>query len=114
MTVAQAIDQFFRSTGQSVFIEAEGKGSRIDSFLRDYNAHYSPSVSIGDDGIIDLEEDANKWGLELRCYFEDDNGFPGGVQVTSNRAYRPDYAYRFNDKDVIEELFDLGYRIGDN
>jgi REP element-mobilizing transposase RayT len=55
-----------------------------------------------------------KSSLMIRCYFEDDNGFPGGVQVASNRAYRPDYAYRFNDKDVIEELFDLGYRIGNN
>ena len=61
-----------------------------------------------------LRKVANKWGLELRCYFNDRNGFPGGVQITSNRAYRPEYSYRFNDVDVIWDLFNLGYRIGIN
>ncbi|MBO4520572.1 MAG: hypothetical protein J5787_05145 [Alphaproteobacteria bacterium] len=114
MSVAQQIDQFFQSTGQSVFIEAEAKESRILSFIRDYNSKYSLNLRISDEGIISLGEDANKWGLELRCYFIDRTGIPAGVQVTSNRAYRAEYPYRFNDVDVIQELFDLGYRIGLN
>lgn len=114
MGVAQQIDNFFKRTGQSVFIEAEAKESRVQNFIRDYNNRLSENLNISDDGIIALDDDANKWGLELRCYFNDSNGFPNGVQITSNRAYRTEYSYRFNDVDIIWELFDLGYRIGLN
>lgn len=114
MSVAQQIDQFFQSTRQHVFIEVEAKQSRIISFIREYNSRHTPSISISDEGIISLDNDANKWGLELRCYFYNCEGFPAGIQVTSNRVYRSEYPYRFNDVDVIEELFDLGYRIGLN
>ena len=114
MSLATQIDAFFKRTGQEVFIEVEAKEGRIDRFIREYNAYHSPSISIHDDGIIALDEDANKWGMELRCYFDNANGFPAGIKITSNRAYRPEYSYRFNDVDVIEELFDLGYHIGLN
>ena len=114
MTRAEQIDRFFKSTEQTVFIEAEAKASRISSFIREYNSKYSPSISANSEGIISLNNDANKWGLELRCYFDDRLGFPAGVKTTSNRAYRSEYSYRFNDVDIIWELFDLGYRIGMN
>lgn len=114
MSLAEQIDDFFKATGQEVFIEAEAKESRIYNFISEYNSRYSPSISISDEGIIALDDDANKWGLELRCYFDERDGFPGGIQVTSNRAYRSEYSYRFNDVDVIMDLFDLGYRIGLN
>ena len=114
MSIAEQIDDYFRSTGQQVFIEAEAKESRMVNFIREYNSKYSRRLNISDDGIISLDDDANKWGLELRCYFDDRSGFPYGVQTTSNRAYRSEYPYRFNNVDVIWELFDLGYRIGIN
>ncbi len=114
MTLAEKINRFFQETGQSVFIEAEGKESTIRSFISEYNSNYSPSIAIGDEGIICLDESKNKWGLELRCYFDDANGFPSGVQVTHNSVYRSEYPFRFNDVDVIKELFDLGYKIGSN
>lgn len=114
MSVAKQIDQFFQETGQKVFIEVEAKKSRVIKFINEYNSNYNSSISISDEGIIALDEDANKWGLELRCYFNDRTGFPSGVQTTSNRAYRPEYPFRFNDVEVIMELFDLGYRIGEN
>lgn len=114
MGIAQQIDYFFKSTRQTVFIEAEAKESRMRNFIAEYNSRLSENLNISDEGIISLDDDANKWGLELRCYFNDRNGFPSGVQITSNRAYRSEYPYRFNDVDVIWELFDLGYRIGIN
>lgn len=114
MTIAEQIDQFFQRTGQRVFIEAEAKESRMRNFISEYNSRYSPSIGLSDEGIISLDNDANKWGLELRCYFDDRKGFPSGVQVTANRAYRAEYPYRFNDVYIISELFDLGYRIGAN
>ena len=114
MSIAEQIDQFFKMTGQQVFIEAEAKESRMANFIRDYNSSYSPRIGLTNEGIISLDNDANKWGLELRCYFDDCTDFPEGVQITSNRVYRSEYPFRFNDKDVIWELFDLGYRIGLN
>ena len=114
MTLAEQIDDFFKSTGQHVFIEVEAKESRIRSFISTYNSRLSRSLTASDDGVIALDDDANKWGMELRCYFDDNRGFPAGVQVTSNRAYRSEYPYRCNDVDTIEELFDLGYHIGLN
>lgn len=114
MGIAQQIDQFIKSTNQNVFIEAEAKDSKMQNFIREYNTRFSEQLSISDNGIITLHDNANKWGLELRCYFNNKNGFPIGVNITSNRVYRSEYSYRFNDVDVIWELFDLGYRIGIN
>lgn len=114
MTIAEQIAQFFQRTGQRVFIEAEAKESRMINFIEKYNSQYSPSIGLSDEGIISLDNDANKWGLELRCYFDNRNGFPSGIQTTVNHAYRSEYPYRFNDVDVISELFDLGYKIGFN
>lgn len=114
MSIAEQINEFFQRTGQKVFIEAEAKESRMENFIREYNSRYSPSIGLSSEGIISLDNNANKWGLELRCYFDDCNGFPSGIQTTVNRVYRSEYPYRFNDVDVISELFDLGYRIGVN
>ena len=80
MGIAQQIDYFFKSSGQTVFIEAEAKESRMRNFIAEYNSRLSENLNIADEGIISLENDANKWGLELRCYFNDRNGFPAGCR----------------------------------
>lgn len=38
MGIAQQIDYFFKSTGQTVFIEAEAKESRMRNFIAEYNS----------------------------------------------------------------------------
>ena len=111
MTLATRLDSFIKTTGDDVFIEAEGRPSRLTSFYAEYNSRYSPSIGNYTDGIIVLDESANKWGLELRLYL---NHAPNFMNVTKNTVYRPEYSFRINDKDVIMELFDLGYRIGQN
>lgn len=111
MSGAHDLDKFIRSTGDSIFIEAEGKPSRLRSFYAEYNSLYSPSIGNNTDGIIVLEEDANKWGLELRLYLHKKPSF---VNVTKNKVYRSEYPYRINDVAVIKEMFSLGYRIGSN
>ena len=35
MEIAEQIDDFFKRTGQTVFIEAEAKESRVQNFIRD-------------------------------------------------------------------------------
>ena len=100
-STAKQLDMLIRSNGLPVFIEAEGRPSRLANFYADYNARYSPAVNGNTDGIIVLEEDANKWGLELRLYL---HFCPSGIQVTRNRVYRKEYEYRINDVDVIWDI----------
>ncbi len=108
---ARQLDNFIQSVGDSVFIEAEGRPSRLRGFYEKYNSLYTPGINDSTEGIIVLDEDANKWGLELRLYL---HHAPSFMNATHNRAYRKEYEYRINDVDVIWELFDLGYRIGEN
>lgn len=61
-----------------------------------------------------MQEDANKWGLELRLYLYDVSGVPDSIEVTRNKKYRNEYPYRINDIEIIKELFKLEYRIGIN
>lgn len=110
-SIAKQLNMLIRSNGLPVFVEAEGRPSRLANFYAEYNARYNPAINGNTDGIIVLEENANKWGLELRLYL---HFSPSCIQVTHNRTYRKEYEYRINDVDVIWELFDLGYRIGLN
>ena len=111
MSIARDLDNFIQSTGSSIFIEAEGRPSRLKKFYGEYNRLYTPSINGYSDGIIVLEEDANKWGLELRLYLQEKPTF---VNVTKNKVYRSEYPYRINDVAIIKEMFKLGYRIGLN
>lgn len=111
MSLAKKLDTFIKESGNDIFIEAEGKPSRLKSFYANYNSKYSPTIGNNTEGIIVLDEDANKWGLELRLYL---HNCPSFIPTTRNTVYRSDYSYRINDVAVIKEMFDLGYRIGIN
>lgn len=60
------------------------------------------------------EEDTNKWGGELRIYFNGDLEYMPiylrNIRVTS----RPGYGYenRINNKDLVWDLIEYGFRIG--
>lgn len=111
MGIAKDLDSSIKRNNDNVFIEAEGRPSRLKNFYDEYNSKYTPSINDNSQGIIVLSEDANKWGLELRLYLHHS---PSCIHATRNRAYRNDYEYRINDANVIRELFDMGYRIGEN
>lgn len=111
MSLARGLDDFIKDNETDIFIEAEGRPSRLRSFYAKYNSNYSPSINDNTDGIIVLDEDANKWGLELRLYLHHK---PTCIASTHNTVYRSEYSYRVNDVAVIWEMFDLGYRIGLN
>lgn len=111
MSIACDLDRFIKGTGDSVFIEVEAKPSRLKNFYAEYNSEYSPSIDDDTDGVIVLQEDANKWGLELRLYL---HNLPSCIRATKNNVYRSDYSYRINDIKIIKEMFQLGYRIGLN
>lgn len=111
MSLVENLDFFIKNNDSDIFIEAEGRPSRLTSFFAEYNSKYNPKIDCDTIGIIVLDEDANKWGLELRLYLHRQ---PDCIVSTHNTVYRSEYSYRVNNKDVIWELFDLGYRIGPN
>ena len=105
----------FLSDEDDFFIEAEAKPDRMTSFINDYNKSYSPQITLYSDGIIILQDDANKRGLELRLYVR--SCPPTNVKslgFTHNNAYRSDYSYRLNKNQIVEFLFKYGCRIGVN
>ena len=100
---------------EEFFIEAEAKPGRMQKFIDTYNSSYDENLTFEDDGMIILQENANKWGLELRLYVY--NRPPENIYqlgFTYNDAYRGDFSFRLNDNDVVEFLFEQGYRIGFN
>lgn len=102
-----------KTQGLSFFIEAEAKPTRMQKFIDDYNRQYRPNINQFTDGIIELQKDADKWGLELRLYVPTEPTYsPHGF--TKNRAYRGEYSYRLNDNNIIEKLFERGYCVGLN
>lgn len=102
-----------KESGSNFFIEAEGRPKRIDNFLKDYNRTHHP-VNKSSDGIICLQEDADKWGLELRLYVPVEP--PSSIRrlFTRNMVYRVEYRYRLNDNNLIKALFEMGFTIGLN
>ncbi len=112
MSIAERLDEYIRNNESDVFIEAEAQTGRLGRFINEYNNRYRASIDYNTDGIRWLGDDVDKWGLELRLYLHTNPSF---INTTSNRSgYRREYSYRINDKDIIWELFDLGYRIGLN
>lgn len=89
MSIATDLATFIQQVGDHVFIEAEGKPSTLNNFITTYNSSYSPSITLQTDGIICLEEDANKWGLELRLYL---HFAPTCIHATKNTVYRNNYS----------------------
>lgn len=84
-------------------------------YLNEYNEKYNEDLTFQNDGLIILQEDANKWGLELRLYVYNrpsEKIYKFGF--THNDTYRDNFSYRLSDNDIVEFLFEQGYRIGLN
>lgn len=111
MNIAEELDNFIKNNDSGVFIEVEGKPSVLKDFYERYNAQYSANINKTTDGVIELQDNANKWGIELRLYL---HVKPTCIKATKNTVYRSEYPYRINDKEIIKELFRLGYHIGRN
>lgn len=103
-----------KNDGEDFFIEAEAKPTTMATFINEYNRTHAPSITVNSDGIIVLQEDANKWSLELRLYVPIAPPVDIAHLFGRNRVYKKDYSYRLNDNKLIRELFDRGCRIGIN
>lgn len=96
------------------FIEAEAKFARMNSFINGYNSNHRDHIDIESEGIIVLQDDDNKYGLELRLYVPIEP--PRGILYlfSRTRGYRGEYPYRLNDNEIINFLFENGCVIGEN
>lgn len=103
-----------KQNGGDFFIEAEAKPGTMAKFINDYNQTHTPAITLDSQGIIVLQEDANKWALELRLYVPVAPPADIAHLFGKNRVYKAEYLYRLNDNRIIRELFNNGYRIGLN
>jgi hypothetical protein len=62
-------------------------------------------------------EGANKWGVELRVYFNPDDSIPSflsELMTDNSRSGYEQYDNRINNNDLIWALFENGFVLGDN
>ena len=103
-----------KSEGGNFFIEAEAVPRTMTNFIDSYNRTHHPGIDLDSEGIICLQDDANKWGLELRLYVPVAPPVAISTFFCRNRVYRAEYSHRLNDNNIIRELFECGCRIGLN
>jgi len=107
---------FLQHRNQRIFIEAEAREDKMQNFISEYNGKYRASINLETNGIC-LLGDVDKWGVELRIYFNDTNSIPAywDGRKYLNKKYRADeFGYRLDDNSLARYLFDNGYVIGYN
>jgi len=117
----QDIVNYFDSIRNSgrIWIEAEMPSSSKRNFDTRYQNLTGVSVPITSSSYpyYVWAPGTNKWGVELRVYFQSDDTIPNCLQniVTDNgRSGYEDYDARVNNNDVIWELFASGFILGEN
>ena len=108
--------KYLSNSGQAIFIEAEARKDKMDKFIEKYNNSYGKQIGLNSEGIC-LLGDVDKWGVELRLYFNDASNLPDywDERKYTNRKYRSnEFSYRIDDNDLIRFLFDNGYQLGYN
>jgi DNA modification methylase len=107
---------FLQRSDQRFFIEAEAREDKMLEFISDYNSRHQAAITLETDGIC-LLGDVDKWGVELRIYFNDTHNIPAywNSRKYLNKKYRSDqFQYRLDDNSLARYLFDNGYVIGYN
>lgn len=104
-----------KSQGQCFFIEAEAQPRIMMNFINSYNSRtHQSAIDFCSEGIICLQNNSNKWGIELRLYVPIAPPATISTLFCRNMNYRVGYSHRLNNNDIIRALFEHGYRIGLN
>lgn len=107
---------FLQQFPQSIFIEVEAREDKMINFISSYNSKYNRNISMSSQGIRKLG-DVDKWGVELRVYFNNTNNLSEywKDRMYQNRVYRADeFKYRVDDNNLVSFLFENGYILGYN
>lgn len=111
--------RYLIANNRDIRIEAEARQSRLESFFNQYRRITGESINGDTDGIVLLQNDADKWGLELRIYMSNADNFPAHYSDYLTTCTRVEEKYqgylaRLNNNDIIIELIRIGFRIGEN
>jgi hypothetical protein len=115
--------QFFEIAGyfanpiRNTRIEIEARQNTINAYNPTYQALTGTPIPIGTDSVYVLPNNADKWGREMRLYFTVTNAasIPNLVNQLMTVGGRPGYDLwnqRLNSKDIIDELFEIGFTLG--
>ncbi|WP_034920893.1 hypothetical protein [Gillisia sp. CAL575] len=109
--------EYFTQPNVQTYIEAEVANSSLNRFERDY-AEYTGNqplpIDTNSKPYFVLGPEANKWGIELRIYFTEDN-IPEFLDTLSTSNTRPGYEIydrRINNNELINYLFSRGFTLG--
>lgn len=116
--------EFFETAGyfanpiRNTRIEIEARENTVNNYAPTYLAKTGSAIPVGTDSVYVLANDADKWGREMRLYFTCTNAgtVPQFIRNLMTVGGRPGYDLwdqRLNSRDVIDELFDIGFRLGD-
>lgn len=107
---------FLQQNPQRIFIEAEGREDKINNFISKYNCQYHRNINMSDSGIRKLG-DVDKWGVELRIYFNNSTNLSTywKGRMYHNNTYRADeFKFRIDDSNLVNFLFQNEYILGYN
>ncbi len=108
---------YFANPIRNTRIEIEAKESIINAYKETYKNLTGTSLPTRTDSVVTLPNNADKWGREMRLYFSCTNSesTPQSVSNQMTVAGRPgyeDWNKRLNSGDIIDRLFEYGFRLG--
>jgi hypothetical protein len=114
----EEIRTYLADPNRNLLIEAEMSNSRRDSFVNQYEiltGNYPLPQNENEVPFLVLDPGSNKWGLELRGYFNSDDNIPDSLQnlcIANNRPGYEQFNTRLNNNEVILYLFENGFILG--
>lgn len=108
---------YFANPIRNSRIEIEAREITINNYNPTYTVLTGDGIPIGTDSVYVLSNNADKWGREMRLYFTLTNiaGVPALVNQLTTVGGRHGYDLwdqRLNSKDIIDELFAIGFTLG--
>ncbi|MCP9200813.1 hypothetical protein MKO06_12910 [Gramella sp. GC03-9] len=110
---------YFTQPNIQTYIEAEVAHTSRNRFERDYaefTGNQPLPVDTNSKPYFVLAPNANKWGIELRIYFtEDEDNIPEFLDALATSNTRPGYEMydkRINNNELINYLLSRGFTLG--
>lgn len=109
---------YFANPIRSTRIEIEAKEDVLNGYKIVYKNLTGDSLPIGTDSVVKLPNSADKWGREMRLYFSltEEENTPLSISKQMTGGGRPGYDTwnkRLNSRDIIDRLFEYGFKLGD-
>jgi hypothetical protein len=109
---------YFANPIRNTRIEIEARQSTINKYAPVYTTKTGIAFPTNADSVYQLADDADKWGREMRLYFSATNqaSVPNCIRQVMTVGNRPGYDtwdQRVNSKDIIDELFEIGFTLGE-